>query len=128
MAIARKREVILTKYLKVFVGWFLETEWKTISIEKGNIEKNKLLLHFSFDNKEFFFSFLSLFWKDVTMMKQFFGTVNILVLTLSLNDEPEDGKQDQRHAGCRQLRRPTQHEDLVSPAVQFYLPLLLFTN
>lgn len=101
MAIARKREVILTKYLKVFVGWFLETEWKTISIEKGNIEKNKLLLHFSFDNKEFFFSFLSLFWKDVTMMKQFFGTVNILVLTLSLNDEPEDEKQDQRHAGCR---------------------------
>lgn len=32
------------------------------------------------------------------------------MLTLSLNDEPEEGKQDQRHVGyCRYLRSPTEH-------------------
>ena len=80
----------------------LKLRGRQFPLRRETLRRIISFFYLSFDNKEFFFSFLFLSWKDMTMMKKFFGTVNILVLTLSLNDEAEDGEQDQRHAGyCR---------------------------
>lgn len=71
-------------------------------LRREMLKRTNFSFPFSFDHKDVFFSFLSLFWKDMTMKKQFFGTVNRAGLTLRLNNKPEERKQSQSHAGyCR---------------------------